>query len=203
MAGRRSGFLCLPLALVLLASGSARAAGPLPAASSEAFDSVLGNTASCHRACQLTYSLHTYPKVRAGPASQLPAAGRAPSRARPRSPSPFPGSRAAGLACSAAPASPARPGPGLAPLPPQALSLRGDRRGFPRAGALLAACPRASSLRQCWTCPSVILKMKEAHARSAQVQPATVLRRQGSSGLNLHPLKAGNAMASLKIDASF
>ncbi|NWZ57478.1 TMM59 protein, partial [Haliaeetus albicilla] len=29
---------------------------------SEAFDSVLGNTASCHRACQLTYSLHTYPK---------------------------------------------------------------------------------------------------------------------------------------------
>ncbi|PKU29849.1 transmembrane protein 59 isoform x1 [Limosa lapponica baueri] len=68
MAARRGGLLCLPLALVLLASGggssssSVRAAGPLPAASSEAFDSVLGNTASCHRACQLTYSLHTYPK---------------------------------------------------------------------------------------------------------------------------------------------
>ncbi|XP_067582341.1 transmembrane protein 59 isoform X2 [Pseudorca crassidens] len=32
-------------------------------ASAEAFDSVLGDTASCHRACQLTYPLHTYPKV--------------------------------------------------------------------------------------------------------------------------------------------
>ncbi|XP_073645565.1 transmembrane protein 59 isoform X5 [Tursiops truncatus] len=31
-------------------------------ASAEAFDSVLGDTASCHRACQLTYPLHTYPK---------------------------------------------------------------------------------------------------------------------------------------------
>ncbi|NWS22100.1 TMM59 protein, partial [Pachyramphus minor] len=31
---------------------------------SEAFDSVLGNTASCHRACQMTYPLHTYPKGR-------------------------------------------------------------------------------------------------------------------------------------------
>ncbi|KAF1631932.1 Transmembrane protein 59, partial [Eudyptes filholi] len=63
MAARRGGLLCLPLALALLAGGgNARAAGPLPAASSEAFDSVLGNTASCHRACQLTYSLHTYPK---------------------------------------------------------------------------------------------------------------------------------------------
>ncbi|XP_061859592.1 transmembrane protein 59 isoform X3 [Colius striatus] len=64
MAARRGALVCLPLALALLAgsSSSARAAGPLPAASSEAFDSVLGNTASCHRACQLTYSLHTYPK---------------------------------------------------------------------------------------------------------------------------------------------
>ncbi|KAI1236860.1 hypothetical protein IHE44_0015116 [Lamprotornis superbus] len=43
-----------------MAAGAA--SGPLPAASSEAFDSVLGNTASCHRACQLTYPLHTYPK---------------------------------------------------------------------------------------------------------------------------------------------
>ncbi|XP_074953676.1 transmembrane protein 59 isoform X1 [Phalacrocorax aristotelis] len=66
MAAQPGSLLCLPLALVLLVgsggSSSARAAGPLPAASSEAFDSVLGNTASCHRACQLTYSLHTYPK---------------------------------------------------------------------------------------------------------------------------------------------
>ncbi|RMC08710.1 hypothetical protein DUI87_14959 [Hirundo rustica rustica] len=51
--------LLLPLFLVILAGA---ASGPLPAASSEAFDSVLGNTASCHRACQLTYPLHTYPK---------------------------------------------------------------------------------------------------------------------------------------------
>ena len=33
----------------------------MPASSSEAFDSVLGNTASCHRACQLTYSLQIEP----------------------------------------------------------------------------------------------------------------------------------------------
>ncbi|XP_071421588.1 transmembrane protein 59 isoform X2 [Pithys albifrons albifrons] len=68
MAALRGGlpvlFPALPLLLALfrpLPVGSA-AAGPLPAASSEAFDSVLGNTASCHRACQLTYPLHTYPK---------------------------------------------------------------------------------------------------------------------------------------------
>ena len=30
--------------------------------SAEAFDSVLGDTASCHRACQLTYPSHTYSK---------------------------------------------------------------------------------------------------------------------------------------------
>lgn len=80
MALRRDGLLCLPLALVLLvgAGGSAREVGPLSAASSEAFDSVLGNTASCHRACQLTYSLHTYPKVRAGPASLRSAGGPFP-----------------------------------------------------------------------------------------------------------------------------
>lgn len=60
----------LPLSLLLLvaAGRQARAVPSAAAASSEAFDSVLGNTASCHRACQLTYSLHTYPKVRAGPA---------------------------------------------------------------------------------------------------------------------------------------
>lgn len=63
MAARRAGLLCLPAALLLLwAGGRARATGAVPASSSEAFDSVLGNTASCHRACQLTYSLHTYPK---------------------------------------------------------------------------------------------------------------------------------------------
>lgn len=72
MAARRAGLLCLPAALLLLlAGGRARAAGAVPASSSEAFDSVLGNTASCHRACQLTYSLHTYPKVRLSPASRL------------------------------------------------------------------------------------------------------------------------------------
>lgn len=32
-------------------------------ASSEVFDGVLGNTASCHKTCQMTYSLHTYPRV--------------------------------------------------------------------------------------------------------------------------------------------
>ncbi|XP_043818512.1 transmembrane protein 59 isoform X1 [Dromiciops gliroides] len=53
-----------PLLLLLAAAlGLPRAAG---AASAEAFDSVLGDTASCHRACQLTYPLHTYPK---GPAA--------------------------------------------------------------------------------------------------------------------------------------
>ncbi|XP_071766816.1 transmembrane protein 59 [Centroberyx gerrardi] len=31
-------------------------------ASSDVFDSVLGNTASCHKTCQMTYSLHTYPR---------------------------------------------------------------------------------------------------------------------------------------------
>lgn len=51
--------LGLPPLLLLtmaLAGGSGTAAA-------EAFDSVLGDTASCHRACQLTYPLHTYPKV--------------------------------------------------------------------------------------------------------------------------------------------
>lgn len=30
--------------------------------SADVFDGVLGNTASCHKTCQLTYSLHTYPR---------------------------------------------------------------------------------------------------------------------------------------------
>jgi len=32
-------------------------------ASSDVFDAVLGNTVSCHKTCQMTYSLHTYPRV--------------------------------------------------------------------------------------------------------------------------------------------
>ncbi|XP_034038786.1 transmembrane protein 59 isoform X2 [Thalassophryne amazonica] len=31
-------------------------------ASSDVFDSVLGNTASCHKSCAMTYALHTYPR---------------------------------------------------------------------------------------------------------------------------------------------
>lgn len=57
------GLLSLLLLTMTLAGGSGTA-------SAEAFDSVLGDTASCHQACQLTYPLHTYPKVgpvRTGP----------------------------------------------------------------------------------------------------------------------------------------
>lgn len=113
MAARRGGLFCLPLALALLAASSGvRAAGPLPGASSEAFDSVLGNTASCHRACQLTYSLHTYPKVRAGPRRRL-----GPARARPRSllPPPSPGAVLGGWRA----VRPRASRPPAAPLPPQ------------------------------------------------------------------------------------
>uniref|UniRef100_A0A8C5K7X2 Transmembrane protein 59 n=1 Tax=Jaculus jaculus TaxID=51337 RepID=A0A8C5K7X2_JACJA len=53
--------LGLPPPLLLLCT-VALAARP-GTASAEAFDSVLGDTASCHRACQLTYPLHTYPKL--------------------------------------------------------------------------------------------------------------------------------------------
>ncbi|KAF6345888.1 transmembrane protein 59 [Rhinolophus ferrumequinum] len=45
--------------LLLLTMALAGGSGTV---SAEAFDSVLGDTASCHRACQLTYPLHTYPK---------------------------------------------------------------------------------------------------------------------------------------------
>ncbi|CDQ85417.1 transmembrane protein 59 [Oncorhynchus mykiss] len=31
-------------------------------ATADVFDGVLGNTASCHKTCQMTYSLHTYPR---------------------------------------------------------------------------------------------------------------------------------------------
>ncbi|XP_077581317.1 transmembrane protein 59 [Stigmatopora nigra] len=36
--------------------------GTMAVASSDVFDSVLGNTASCHRTCEMTYTLHTYPR---------------------------------------------------------------------------------------------------------------------------------------------
>lgn len=55
----------LLLLTVALAGGSGTAAA-------EAFDSVLGDTASCHRACQLTYPLHTYPKVGRAHPSRVP-----------------------------------------------------------------------------------------------------------------------------------
>lgn len=54
--GAQLGLPPLLLLTMALAGGSGTA-------SAEAFDSVLGDTASCHRACQLTYPLHTYPKV--------------------------------------------------------------------------------------------------------------------------------------------
>lgn len=38
-------------------------------ASSEVFDGVLGSTTSCHKTCQMTYSLHTYPRVSASATS--------------------------------------------------------------------------------------------------------------------------------------
>lgn len=65
----------LLLLTVALAGGSGTA-------SAEAFDSVLGDTASCHRACQLTYPLHTYPKVGPVRPGLQPSAGR-PSLASP------------------------------------------------------------------------------------------------------------------------
>ncbi|KAM9349327.1 transmembrane protein 59 isoform 2-T2 [Symphorus nematophorus] len=51
--GTLSSLVCLLGLLSLLASSSA---------SSDVFDSVLGNTASCHKSCEMTYSLHTYPR---------------------------------------------------------------------------------------------------------------------------------------------
>lgn len=71
--------LGLPPLLLLtmaLAGGSGTAAA-------EAFDSVLGDTASCHRACQLTYPLHTYPKVSRARLCRAPLIPRCPSRGVP------------------------------------------------------------------------------------------------------------------------
>lgn len=63
-----------PLLLLLLLTMAL--AGGSGTASAEAFDSVLGDTASCHRACQLTYPLHTYPKVGPVRTGLQPSPGR-------------------------------------------------------------------------------------------------------------------------------
>ncbi|XP_028283104.1 transmembrane protein 59 isoform X2 [Parambassis ranga] len=52
--GTLSSFACITLGLSVLLAGAL--------ASSDVFDSVLGNTASCHKSCEMTYSLHTYPR---------------------------------------------------------------------------------------------------------------------------------------------
>lgn len=52
--------LGLPPLLLLLTMALARGSGTLLA---EAFDPVLDDIVTCHWACQLTYPLHTYPKV--------------------------------------------------------------------------------------------------------------------------------------------
>uniref|UniRef100_A0A3P8U107 Transmembrane protein 59 n=1 Tax=Amphiprion percula TaxID=161767 RepID=A0A3P8U107_AMPPE len=51
--GSLSSFSCMLGLSVLLAYASA---------SSDVFDSVLGSTVSCHKSCEMTYSLHTYPR---------------------------------------------------------------------------------------------------------------------------------------------
>lgn len=51
--GTLSSFVCMLGLFVLLACTSA---------STDVFDSVLGNTASCHKSCEMTYSLHTFPR---------------------------------------------------------------------------------------------------------------------------------------------
>lgn len=66
-----------PLLLLTLAL-----AGGSGTASAEAFDSVLGDTASCHRVCQMTYPLHTYPKVGpCEPGDRAPVSSRGPRAA--------------------------------------------------------------------------------------------------------------------------
>ncbi|XP_022613904.1 transmembrane protein 59 isoform X1 [Seriola dumerili] len=51
--GTPSSFVCILGLFALLSRTSA---------SSDVFDSVLGSTASCHKSCEMTYSLHTYPR---------------------------------------------------------------------------------------------------------------------------------------------
>ncbi|XP_047446103.1 transmembrane protein 59 [Mugil cephalus] len=51
--GILSSFACIFGLSVLLAGAFA---------SSDVFDSVLGSTVSCHKSCEMTYSLHTYPR---------------------------------------------------------------------------------------------------------------------------------------------
>lgn len=50
--------------LVLLCSGLAALAA------SDVFETVLGSTASCRGSCEMTYSLHTYPRVSVGTAAR-------------------------------------------------------------------------------------------------------------------------------------
>ncbi|XP_074543877.1 transmembrane protein 59 [Halichoeres trimaculatus] len=50
--GTVSPFVCILGLFVVLSCTSA---------STDVFNSVLGNTASCHKSCEMTYSLHTYP----------------------------------------------------------------------------------------------------------------------------------------------
>ncbi|XP_034559321.1 transmembrane protein 59 isoform X2 [Notolabrus celidotus] len=50
--GTFSPFVCILGLFVVLSCTSA---------TSDVFNSVLGNTASCHKSCEMTYSLHTYP----------------------------------------------------------------------------------------------------------------------------------------------
>lgn len=51
--GTFSSFVCIVGLISLLACSSA---------SQDVFDAVLGNTASCRKSCEMTYSLHTYPR---------------------------------------------------------------------------------------------------------------------------------------------
>nr|ACQ59040.1 Transmembrane protein 59 precursor [Anoplopoma fimbria] len=51
--GTLSVSVCVSGLLVLFACTSA---------STDVFESVLGNTTSCHKSCEMTYSLHTYPR---------------------------------------------------------------------------------------------------------------------------------------------
>lgn len=57
---------------VLLGSGLA------PRAASDVFESVLGSTASCRGSCEMTYSLHTYPRVSVGRSAQSERLSLAP-----------------------------------------------------------------------------------------------------------------------------
>ncbi|KAG7523704.1 transmembrane protein 59 [Solea senegalensis] len=53
--GTHSGSVCCCFLVLFVALSRS-------SASSEVFDSVLGSTVSCHKSCEMTYSLHTYPR---------------------------------------------------------------------------------------------------------------------------------------------